>query len=46
VLLVNANGMRYEAGGADRDARRALLESYEPLMELASSRSSSSPGPR
>ncbi|WP_433496595.1 LLM class flavin-dependent oxidoreductase [Sphaerimonospora sp. CA-214678] len=36
VLLVNVSGMRYEAGSADRDARRVLLESYEPLMELAS----------
>lgn len=36
VLLVNVGGMRYEAGGADRDARRALLDSYAPLLELAS----------
>ncbi len=35
ILLVNVGGMRYEAGPADRDARRALLASYEPLLELA-----------
>lgn len=36
VLLVNVGGMRYEVGEADHDARRSLLESYEPLLNLAS----------
>ncbi len=33
VLFVNVSGMRYEAGSV-ADARRALLDSYQPLLEL------------
>jgi alkanesulfonate monooxygenase SsuD/methylene tetrahydromethanopterin reductase-like flavin-dependent oxidoreductase (luciferase family) len=34
LLFVNVGGMRYEAGSSTSSARRALLDSFEPLLDL------------